>query len=126
MDFTMTDQDTLNQLRKHILENEGTEPPFSSELNNEKRLGTYVCANCGTKLFLSSTKFNSGTGWPSFFEAINGSIATKEDYKLSQMRTEYHCAKCGGHQGHVFNDGPNPTRLRYCNNGLALKFIPDK
>lgn len=110
----------------HILHEEGTERPFSSPLNDEKREGVYVCAECESPLFVSTTKFNSGTGWPSFFQPIEGALATKKDYKMILPRTEYHCAKCGGHQGHVFKDGPEPTGLRYCNNGLALKFIPNE
>lgn len=109
----------------HILREEGTEPPFSSPLNKEYRKGTYVCAGCDQPLFTSEMKFDSGTGWPSFFEAIPGAVATKTDFKLIWPRTEYHCARCGGHQGHVFDDGPKPTGKRWCNNGLALKFIPD-
>ncbi len=109
----------------HILREEGTEPPFSSPLNKEYRRGTYVCAGCDQPLFTSEMKFDSGTGWPSFFEAIPGAVATKTDFKLIWPRTEYHCARCGGHQGHVFDDGPKPTGKRWCNNGLALKFIPD-
>ena len=109
----------------HILREEGTEPPFSSPLNKEYRRGTYVCAGCDQPLFTSEMKFDSGTGWPSFFEAIPGAVATKTDFKLIWPRTEYHCARCGGHQGHVFDDGPKPTGKRWCNNGLALKFVPD-
>jgi peptide-methionine (R)-S-oxide reductase len=105
----------------------GTEPPFSSPLYNEKRKGKYVCAACGAELFLSETKYESGTGWPSFFDTVDKSrIATTTDYKIGVARTEYHCAKCGGHLGHVFPDGPAPTGLRYCNNGISLKFVPDK
>ena len=107
-----------------ILRNEGTERPGSSPLNHEKRAGTYACAGCGQPLFRSDTKYDSGTGWPSFFDAIDGALETKTDYKLIWPRTEYHCSRCGGHQGHIFKDGPDPTGLRYCNNGLALKFIP--
>jgi peptide-methionine (R)-S-oxide reductase len=107
-----------------VLREEGTERPFSSPLNEEKRNGVFVCAACDLELFTSTQKYNSGTGWPSFFEAIAGNVETKTDRKLLMARTEYHCARCGGHQGHVFNDGPAPTGLRYCNNGVALKFVP--
>ena len=108
-----------------VLRKEGTEPPFSSRLNQEYRPGTFVCAGCGNPLFKSDAKFDSGTGWPSFFQPIEGSLDTKRDFKLIMPRTEYHCANCGGHQGHVFGDGPAPTGQRYCNNGVALRFIPD-
>lgn len=107
-----------------ILRKEGTEPAFSHPLNDEKRKGVYVCAGCGLELFKSDMKYDSGTGWPSFYDVIDGHVETKKDYKLILPRTEYHCARCGGHQGHVFSDGPQPTGLRYCNNGTALKFIP--
>ncbi|HET7097339.1 MAG TPA: peptide-methionine (R)-S-oxide reductase MsrB [Casimicrobiaceae bacterium] len=107
-----------------VLREEGTERPFTSPLNNEKRKGTFVCAGCDLPLFDSKTKFDSGTGWPSFFDVIPGRVETMTDHKLIMARTEYHCARCGGHQGHVFDDGPKPTGLRYCNNGVALKFIP--
>lgn len=109
-----------------VLREEGTERPFSSPLNNEHREGMFVCAGCGLELFLSKTKFDSGTGWPSFYQAIEGHVKTRPDHKLGVERTEYHCARCEGHQGHVFEDGPKPTGLRYCNNGVALKFVPDK
>ena len=108
-----------------ILRDEGTERPHSSPLNHEKRKGTYVCAGCELPLFTSAMKYDSGTGWPSFFTTIAGAVETKRDWKLILPRTEYHCARCGGHQGHVFDDGPEPTGQRWCNNGLALNFIPD-
>ncbi len=110
----------------YILREEGTEPAFSSPLNDEHRKGTFVCAACELPLFPSKYKFESGTGWPSFYDVLPGHVETKLDFKLLLPRTEYHCARCGGHQGHVFNDGPAPTGLRYCNNGLALKFVPEK
>ncbi|MES9852294.1 MAG: peptide-methionine (R)-S-oxide reductase MsrB [Candidatus Thiodiazotropha sp. L084R] len=109
----------------HILREEGTERPGSSSLLQEKRKGTFVCAGCDNPLFASSTKYESGTGWPSFYDYLPNALETKKDYKLIWPRTEYHCARCGGHHGHVFNDGPKPTGLRYCNNGVALKFVPD-
>jgi peptide-methionine (R)-S-oxide reductase len=108
-----------------VLFEERTERPFSSPLDKEKRQGTFVCAACNFPLFTSKAKFDSGTGWPSFFEAIKGQVDTKRDYWLVLPRTEYHCARCGGHQGHVFNDGPPPTGQRWCNNGVALTFVPD-
>jgi peptide-methionine (R)-S-oxide reductase len=107
-----------------VLRQEGTELPFSSPLDNEKRKGTFACAGCDLPLFDSKTKFDSRTGWPSFYAPIPDRVETKVDYKMIVPRDEYHCARCGGHQGHVFNDGPKPTGLRYCNNGVALKFIP--
>jgi peptide-methionine (R)-S-oxide reductase len=106
-----------------VLRLEGTEVPGSSPLNHEKRKGRFVCAGCDLPLFSSTTKFESGTGWPSFWESLPGAVAFKVDHKLIVARTEYHCVRCGGHQGHVFDDGPPPTGKRYCNNGLALKFV---
>ena len=105
-----------------VLRHEGTERPYSSALNAEHRAGRYACAGCGLALFASTAKFESGTGWPSFFAPLAEAIETRTDYKLILPRTEYHCARCGGHQGHVFNDGPRPTGQRYCNNGVALRF----
>jgi peptide-methionine (R)-S-oxide reductase len=105
-----------------VLRHEATERPGSSPLNKEKRRGTFHCAGCGLALFKSDSKFESGTGWPSFFRVIPGAIGTKVDNALGMRRTEYHCAQCLGHQGHLFPDGPKPTGLRYCNNGLALSF----
>ncbi|MEI9963936.1 MAG: peptide-methionine (R)-S-oxide reductase MsrB [Caulobacteraceae bacterium] len=107
-----------------VLRHEGTEQPGTSPLLNEHRKGTFVCLGCELPLFKSEWKYDSGTGWPSFWTAINANLGRKADFKLIEERTEYHCARCLGHQGHVFNDGPKPTGLRYCNNGVALKFIP--
>ena len=108
-----------------VLYEENTERPGSSPLNDNKKAGTYVCAGCYQPLFKSTQKFNSGTGWPSFFDVMPKAIGKKDDRSLFMLRTEYHCARCGGHQGHLFDDGPAPTGLRYCNNGLALKFIDE-
>ena len=109
----------------HVLREESTERRYTSALNREKRPGTYVCAGCGTPLFTSAMKYESGTGWPSFFTCLPGALETRPDRRLFVERTEYHCAGCGGHQGHVFEDGPAPTGERWCNNGVALRFEPD-
>ena len=114
----------LTEEQRNIMFNEGTERPFSSELNKEKREGFYHCANCDAKLFASTAKFDSGTGWPSFSEALPGAFKTKIDRKFGMVRTEYHCANCGVHHGHVFNDGPKKGGKRFCNNGLCLIFKP--
>ena len=115
----------LSNKQKNIMFKEGTERPFSSELLNEKRKGFYYCANCENKLFASNSKFDSGTGWPSFSEALPGAFKTKIDYTFGMERVEYHCAKCGAHHGHVFNDGPRESGKRFCNNGLCLIFKPE-
>ena len=107
-----------------VLFEEDTEIPGSSPLNGEKHDGTFVCAACYLPLFDSATKYESHTGWPSFWRALPDAVATKTDFKLIYPRTEYHCARCGGHQGHIFDDGPRPTGKRFCNNGVALRFVP--
>ena len=114
----------LTKEQFHVLREEGTERAGTSPLNAEKREGIYACAGCDLPLFTSLMKYESGTGWPSFFTTIPAVFETKTDYHLIYPRTEYHCARCGGHHGHIFEDGPKPTGLRYCNNGVALKFIP--
>ena len=116
----------LTSEQNYILKQEGTEPPGSSPLNNEKREGTYHCAGCGIKLFDSSMKFDSGTGWPSFFKSLPNVFETKTDNLIGYPRTEYHCKNCKGHHGHLFDDGPKPTGKRYCNNGTCLVFKPKK
>jgi len=108
----------------HVLRKHGTEPPFSHPLNAEKRAGTFQCAGCGAPLFDASTKYDSGSGWPSFFRPLEGAVGTTTDHVLLTPRTEVHCAQCGGHLGHVFDDGPAPTGQRYCMNGTSLDFAP--
>jgi peptide-methionine (R)-S-oxide reductase len=123
---TLTDAEWKSKLSPaayDVLRHEGTERAFTSALNNEKRKGTYHCAGCDAPLFSSDMKFDSGTGWPSFFATLPGAFGETIDRKLFMARTEYHCANCGGHHGHVFTDGPQPTGKRYCNNGVALKFV---
>jgi peptide-methionine (R)-S-oxide reductase len=114
----------LDATQFNVLREEGTERPGSSPLNNEKRPGIFVCIGCNLPLFTSEMKYESGTGWPSFFTTIPGVFGSTTDYKLILPRTEYHCIRCGGHHGHVFDDGPPPTGKRWCNNGVALNFIP--
>jgi peptide-methionine (R)-S-oxide reductase len=114
----------LTPQQYNVLREEGTERPGSSPLNGEKRPGVFACAGCSLVLFTSAMKYDSGTGWPSFFTLIPGVFATRKDFMLIYPRTEYHCIRCGGHHGHLFDDGPKPTGLRYCNNGVALRFIP--
>ncbi|MEE9347044.1 MAG: peptide-methionine (R)-S-oxide reductase MsrB [Robiginitomaculum sp.] len=113
----------LTDMQYRVLRKESTERPGSSALNREKRAGVFACAACELPLFKSKMKYESGTGWPSFYDVIDGAVETRADRKLFMARTEYHCKRCGGHQGHVFTDGPKPTGLRYCNNGVALIFI---
>ena len=115
---------TLTPEQYRILREAGTERPFTSPLNKEHRRGRFLCAGCAQPLFTSSTKFDSGTGWPSFFRSVRGAVVTREDRSLGMKRTEVLCSRCGGHLGHVFRDGPKPTGLRYCINGLALSFQP--
>lgn len=124
---TKTDAEWKAQLtpeQYQVLRQHGTERPGSCALLQEKRPGTFTCAGCGQKLFVATGKFESGTGWPSFFEPIEGAVGTTDDSSHFMVRTEVHCSQCGGHLGHVFPDGPPPTGLRYCINGVALKFEP--
>jgi peptide-methionine (R)-S-oxide reductase len=114
----------LDPMQYNVLRMHGTERPGSSPLNKEKRKGTFACAGCGTPLFASDTKFESGTGWPSFYKPLPGGVGTSADNTFFMRRTEVHCHRCGGHLGHVFEDGPQPTGLRYCMNGVAMKFVP--
>jgi len=115
----------LTDDQKKIMFYENTERPFTSPLNYEKRKGFFHCANCGAKLFSSNAKFDSGTGWPSFTESLPGAFKTKIDTSFGMKRVEYHCAKCGAHHGHIFDDGPKSTQKRFCNNGLCLIFKPE-
>jgi peptide-methionine (R)-S-oxide reductase len=117
-------QEILGSEQFRVLRQAGTEPSGTSPLDDEKRDGTFLCAGCNLPLFEATMKFDSGTGWPSFYTSIEGHLETKRDFKLVFPRTEYHCARCGGHQGHVFKDGPAPTGERWCNNGVALRFVP--
>lgn len=125
--ITKTDADwkkALSPPAYRVLRRESTEAPYSSKLNTEKRSGTYRCAGCDQLLFASSTKYESGTGWPSFYQAIAGGVGLSTDNYLGYPRTEVHCARCGGHLGHRFDDGPKPTGKRYCMNGVAMRFVP--
>jgi peptide-methionine (R)-S-oxide reductase len=116
----------LTKDQKNILFKEGTEPPGTSSLNKEKREGDYFCAGCATKVFESKKKYESGSGWPSFFQSLPNVFEIKNDNSLGMKRVEYHCKNCKGHHGHIFDDGPQPTGKRYCNNGLCLVFVPKK
>ncbi len=124
---SMSDADWQKRLGSKaydVLRREGTERPYSSPLNDEHRAGRFACAGCDAPLFASDTKFDSGTGWPSFFRPLGGAVGEHRDWSLGIPRTEVHCARCGGHLGHVFSDGPRPTGLRYCMNGVAMRFEP--
>ena len=128
-EFTLTDAQWRARLPAEayrVLRNEATERPFSSPLDREKRAGTFACKGCALSLFASTTKFDSGTGWPSFYAPLKNAVATTTDRALLMERTEVHCRRCGGHLGHVCDDGPKPTGLRYCMNGAALTFQPTK
>ena len=128
LEVTKTDEEwrrLLTPAQYQVLRHEGTEPPDSSPLLYEHRKGVFACAGCELPPFTSETKFDSGTGWPSFWSAIDGAVGTRVDRSFGMERTEVHCRRCGGHLGHVFHDGPPPTGLRYCMNGVALKFIPE-
>lgn len=114
----------LSPAAYRVLRQEQTERAFTSPLDHEKRSGIFACAGCGQRLYSSATKFDSGSGWPSFYRPLPGAVGTSTDYKIGYARTEVHCARCGGHLGHVFNDGPKPTGKRYCMNGVAMRFIP--
>ncbi len=125
-DFTRSDEEWRTMLtpeQYEVLRRQGTERPFTSPLNNEHRPGLFTCAGCGQLLFSSEAKFDSGTGWPSFWAPLEGGVDTSEDHKFGMTRTEVHCHRCGGHLGHVFDDGPKPTGKRYCMNGVAMTFI---
>lgn len=127
--YTLTDAEWRKKLSPdayQVLRHEGTERPYTSPLDKEKRPGTFLCAGCDLPLFSSTTKFDSRTGWPSFYQPLKNAVGTTTDYKIGFPRTEVHCARCGGHLGHVFEDGPKPTGLRYCMNGVSLKFAPAK
>ncbi|MGD9922578.1 MAG: peptide-methionine (R)-S-oxide reductase MsrB [Pseudorhodoplanes sp.] len=115
---------TLSPDQYHVLRRHGTERPGSSPLNREKRTGVFVCAGCDLPLFSSEAKYESGTGWPSFWKPLPDAVGTQSDYSLLLPRTEVHCSRCGGHLGHMFKDGPRPTGLRYCMNGVAMRFVP--
>ena len=122
LDKIIKKNSNLSSEQKLVMFEDGTEPPGTSELNNEKREGSYHCANCGIKLFESKTKYESGSGWPSFFQSLPEVFETKTDHLIGYARTEYHCKNCNAHHGHVFDDGPKPTGKRYCNNGICLIF----